>query len=184
MRPKEQEKLVFNNKCKCVVDYNLLEKAMIWYAKNTLKKHRVIYMYGEYAAVSIYNEKIHIHRLLKMYVDKTIYPSYIHVHHINGDKLNNSIDNLTLVLDTHHASSHNKGKTLSKEHKQKIGENNKLRKGTRYKYRRTDITPKMVYDLKEEGLSFTAISKIYRIEWATARQRYYDAIHDNKDLIE
>lgn len=44
-------------------------------------------MNGKYPAVSIYKEKVHIHRLLMMYKHKTKFPTNIHIHHKDGDKL-------------------------------------------------------------------------------------------------
>ena len=64
---KIQRKIEFINNCCAVVDYDELEKAILLYScKPTIsKKH--IFMYGNYPAVSIGKDKIHIHRLMMMY---------------------------------------------------------------------------------------------------------------------
>ena len=52
-------------------------------------------------------------------------PNGFDIHHIDGNKLNNSIYNLELVNHKKHVSEHNKGKILSEEHIRKIIEANK-----------------------------------------------------------
>ena len=49
------------------------------------------------------------------------------VHHIDGDKLNNSIDNLILTNRSEHQRLHHSGSKRSKETKQKISESAKER---------------------------------------------------------
>ena len=49
---------------------------------------------------------------------------YFHIHHIDGDKLNNCVLNLEPIQPDEHIRIHNIGKKLSDEHKQKISENN------------------------------------------------------------
>lgn len=58
---KEQKKLEFINDCHCIVDYAELEKAINWYSDKPTARLKHIYMHGNYPAVSIYKEKIHIH---------------------------------------------------------------------------------------------------------------------------
>jgi len=71
---KEQKKIHLNNCCNCIVDYDLLEKAILWYSKKPTTANKKIFMYGRYPAISIYYEKIHIHRLLYMFkIKKPIY---------------------------------------------------------------------------------------------------------------
>lgn len=47
------------------------------------------------------------------------------VHHDDYCKLNNEPDNLKVISKSEHRRLHNKGKTLSEEHRRKIGEKNK-----------------------------------------------------------
>ena len=178
MRPKKQKSIEFENTCNCIVDLELLEKAMLWYSVSSLKSKRKIYLHGSYPAVSIYNEKIHIHRLLMMYMYKTKLPRHLYIHHIDSDKLNSEISNLEIIEDDKHGSHHNKGKILSKEHRFKISEANRKRKGIRRNPRRKEITPEIVYNMKNSGYSFNKISKILKLDWACVKIRYEDHIHD------
>ena len=63
-----------------------------------------------------------LHRLIYESVWGKIPEGYV-IHHIDGDKTNNCILNLLMLSNEHHTSLHNKGKTLTEEHKKKIGRN-------------------------------------------------------------
>ena len=124
----EQKPIKFNNDVDCLVDYNELEKAIIWYQEKPTASNKKIYMFGNYPAVSIHNEKVHVHRLLMTYWLKTRIPSEYSVHHINHNKLDSRKENLSLVLNSAHNSAHMKGIEFSSDHRKKIGEANKKEK--------------------------------------------------------
>lgn len=55
-----------------------------------------------------------------------------HIHHLDGNRLNNKLDNLVYLTPSEHFKLHKKGKRLSEEHKRKISEylkGNKRMKG-------------------------------------------------------
>lgn len=179
MKPKIQERLSFENEVNCLVDYCLLEKAMIWWANgNILKRKRIIYMHGSYAGVSIFYEKLHVHRLIFSYVNQNKFPRNIHIHHKNGNKLNNRIENLEAVHASIHLSRHNKGKILGAEQRQIISESNRKRKGGHLPLRRPDISIDKISSLLNRGYAINKIAKCLRTDWSTIRNR----IHD-KDLL-
>lgn len=185
MRPKIQQPLNFNNKCNCIVDYELLEKAMLWYSGGTLKSDKVIYMHGSYPAVSIYHEKIHVHRLLAIYKNKSAIAKEIHAHHKDGDKLNASIDNIELVHGALHLSQHNKGRVLSKEHKAKIAEAGKKRVGIKLK-RKYIIPDEDLSNFLKEGWSIRKIAIHYGCDWSVVKQRINEmgnSIYQNPELL-
>ena len=129
-----QKKIEFINDCNCIVDYNELEKAIIWYQEKPTSRLKHIYLYGNYPAVTIFNKKIHIHRLLMMYWnnDKKL-SQKIYVHHIDENKLNASKNNLTFMDVISHQSKHNKGKTTTEKQKEATRISNHKRLGTKYK---------------------------------------------------
>ena len=143
-----------------------------------------IYMHGAYPAVSIHEEKIHVHRLLMLYWEDGIIPNGKQVHHVNGNKMDASRCNLILVDSGAHQSMHNKGKQISNKTREAIIRFNHSRKGCRMRRKREDITPNMVLELKNAGMSFNKISKITGLDWSCVKQRYKDAIHDNPKLLE
>jgi hypothetical protein len=174
---KTQKEIEFINSCNCIVDYELLKKAMFWYCSKPLYSKRVIYIHSNYPAISIYDEKIHIHRLLMMYKLQSDIDTNYYVHHIDGNKLNADIDNLELIDSKKHQSYHNKEKKLTKEHRKKISEANRKRKGIKLK-KRVDM-PRLSEYIKQ-GLSINQIAQIYGCSWDTVRRRIYE----NKELLE
>ena len=183
MKPKLQKPIYFYNACNCLVDYAVLEKANVWYSKDVVFSKRKIYLHGNYPCVSIFDEKLHVHRLILSFTLQRKLDNNEYVHHIDHNKLNCSINNLELMSVSAHQSLHNKGKFLSPEHKSKISDKNKLRKGTKHKKGRSDVTSKMVYDLKIKGMSFNKISNELKLDFKCTKQRYNDFIHDNPELI-
>ena len=133
MKPLKQNPIIFNNTSHCIVNGNLLAKAILWYQIEPTFSNKKIYMYGKYPAVSIGKKKIHVHRLLIMYWHRKILKSSEYVHHKNGNRLDCTIGNLEIMDAKKHQILHNKGKTISDEHKKAISEANRKRKGMKYK---------------------------------------------------
>lgn len=174
---KEKKDIIFRNDCKATFDENVLRNAICWYSSKPVCKIKHIFLYGKYPAVSIYDKKIHIHRLLKMYEVGTDIDSNQYIHHKDGDKLNALLDNLEIIDSHKHQSIHNKNKTLSEEHRKKISLANKKRKGIKMKKRvRMDDLKKLL----DSGYSINRISKIYGCDWSTVKNR----IHENPELWE
>lgn len=182
MSVKEQKQIKFINDCNAIVDYIELEKAILWYAKKPVTSIKHIYMHGKYPAVSISREKMHIHRLLMMYWLDTIIPSEFIVHHLNNNKLDATKENLSIVLNTVHASKHNKGKEVSNAVRERLIEFNHSRKNTRQPNRRSDVKYADVKQLHDKGYNINQIAKELGCDWSTVRARLRD-IFDNADLL-
>lgn len=180
---KKQKHIRFINDCGCIVDESELEKAILWYQKSPTASIKHIYMHSKYPAITIHKEKCHIHRLLMLYWNNGCIPPDKQVHHKNGNKIDASRSNLMLIDAGEHQSLHNKGKKISQNTRDAIIRFNHSRKGGRMKRKRPDVTPEMVFKLKQEGLSFKRISEMHKLDWHCVRQRYMDAIHDNPDLL-
>ena len=104
---KHQKEIQFINDCGCLVDLTELAKAIQWYSDKPVARVKHIYMYGNYPAVSIYKEKIHVHRLLVMYWENRLLNPSEYVHHHDGNKLNALKDNLSIMEQRNHQSLHN-----------------------------------------------------------------------------
>lgn len=126
MTIKIQKTIKFINDCNCIVDYGILEKAILWYQKRPTASVKHIYLTHGYATVSIHDKKIFIHRLIYMYLNNKHdikRPNIIH--HIDGNRLNNNVKNLEMMLDSKHQSIHAKGRPLTETQKTAIIERNK-----------------------------------------------------------
>lgn len=179
MTVKRQEKIDFSNECECLVDYSELEKAILWYQKKPSLRRKKIYLYGHYPAVSIHNEKIHIHRLLMQYWLKTRIPFEYSVHHLNENKLDARKENLSLILNKAHNRKHNKGRIFSESHRRKISMANHSRKGLKMK-KRVLIPSEELKTFLNEGKSINWIASYYGCDWSTVRARIYE----NPELLE
>lgn len=129
----KQKKIEFNSPHKVVFDRNELAKAILWHSKKPVAPIKHVFLHGRYYAVSIYDKKIHIHRLLMMYWLQRDLESTDYIHHKDENPYNNLKTNLELMLPSEHQSLHRKGIKLSEEHKRNIGFANKRRKGIKYK---------------------------------------------------
>ena len=73
------------------------------------------------------NNMKYLHRLIfEDYHKCTICPN-ASIHHIDGDKTNNKIDNLQLISKSQHSKLHNTGRPCSDETKEKLHKANKGR---------------------------------------------------------
>lgn len=178
-----QKKIEFINDCNCIVDYEELEKAMLWYQEKPTTRLKHIYMHGKYPAVTIIKKKIHIHRLLMMYwnnnknLEKKLY-----VHHKDENKLNASKDNLEIIENTMHQSNHNKRKVISEKQKEAIREFNHKRKGVLRGIIKKDISYKRIWELHQKGYSINKISKELNYNWGQVKIRLKE-IYDNPELL-
>jgi len=116
MTIKIQRPIQIVNNCDCVVDEGELIKAILWYSSKPIARVKTVYVYGKYPAVSIYNEKIHIHRLLMMYWLNRKLSSEEYVHHKDENQLNALRRNLEIVGQSKHQSQHNKGRKQTVDH--------------------------------------------------------------------
>ena len=92
-------------------------------------------------------------------------------------------ENIACVEPRIHLSRHNKGRKPSTNAIRQTIEANRRRKGCRTRPHRGDVTPKQVYEMRVEGLSFNQISLHFRLDWGCVKQRYEDFIHDNPELL-
>ena len=125
------------NNCSAIYDEKELKTAIFICAQirnQNIYREKNVYLHGKYPAVSIGKWKLHIHRIIfECFMWRTTLNRNIHVHHINGNRLDARLSNLKAMNASDHLSHHNSGRVLSEEHKIKIGLANKKRKGMKYK---------------------------------------------------
>jgi len=166
---KKQKPIKFINACNCLVNLFELEQAILWYQNKPTAQLKKIYMRGRYPAVSIHNKKMDVHRLMMMYWLKRDLGTDEYVHHLR-DRFNCLPNNLTLTTAKEHGSIHNKGKILSADHKRKIGEASRRRKGIRIK-KRCNIPAEQLKEMLNQNMSINAIAKHFGCDWSTIKRR-------------
>lgn len=171
--------IIFKNDCNAIFDEQELRDAICWYSDKPVCKVKHIYMFGKYPAISIYDKKIHIHRLLKMYWLGTDIDKNFYVHHKNGNKLDSSLENLELVNKIEHQRLHNKNKIISEKQRKIISEANKKRKGMKLK---KIIIPNLK-QLLDKGYSINEIAKKYNLSWSSVKAKV-NKLHENPELLE
>jgi hypothetical protein len=172
-----QKPIEFNSPAEVVFNREDLKKAITWFSKKPVARLKHVFLYGNYYAVSIYDQKIHIHRLLMMYWLNRDLQSNEYIHHKDGNKFNNLKENLELMLASAHQSLTNKGKKFTASHKAKISAANKRRKGIKLK-KRVNINLQELAVLLKSGYSINKVAKHFKCDWSTIRER----IHENPEL--
>lgn len=177
-----QKPIEFINDCGCLVDLKELEKAIVWYSYKPVARLRKIYMHGNYPAVSIYHEKIHVHRLLMMYWERRKLKREEYVHHKDENKLNALKENLVIMPESEHQRLHTKGREFSRLHRLRIGEANRKRKG---EYQ-IDIPLDELRLLLNKGWSIRRIARHFNCSASTIDKRIkrYIDIYEDKHLLE
>ena len=145
----------FVNECGCIVDYSILEKAIIDECKRrnvTPNDCYKIYMYRGYAGISIKHDKVSVHRILGKYMIGCDLPNNVIVHHIDMNKLNNNINNLQVMKSELHIKEHNIVQYVSKEYMKGCG--NRMKDIVS----RKDVTKEKVVDLRNSGFTIKEIA--------------------------
>jgi hypothetical protein len=177
MTVKKQKKIKFVNDCKCLVDYEDLERAILWKQSKPGISIKHIFLFGNYAAVTVDGNKIHIHRLLMEYWLQMELPFQASVHHINENKLDDRKENLSVMVNNAHNSIHMKGRSFSEDHKRKIGQANHKRVGMKMK-KRVNIPINELSMYLDSGYSIKKIAEIYHCDWSTVKARIIEN-HDH-----
>ena len=172
---KRWKKIVFVNQCDCVFDPAELRKATRWYSNKPVARIKTIYLHGQYPAVSIYDKKIHVHRLLMMYWLQRDLAHNEHIHHMRG-KLNCLRYNLLLMSAAAHNRIHVADRVLSTEARSKISAANRLRKGMPHK-RTLNVSTEAIKQKHTEGLSINAIARYFGCDRSSIKRRLTDTPH-------
>jgi hypothetical protein len=80
---------------------------------------------NKYKALKVRGKRIDEHRLIMQNVLGRKLSRNEVVHHIDGNKSNNSLENLVVMTRSEHSSMHQKGKKNSKETREKLSEAHK-----------------------------------------------------------
>jgi hypothetical protein len=171
---KKHKPIKFINTCGCIVDEKELEQAILWYTDKPVCGTKKIFMHGNYPAVAIYKEKIHVHRLLMMYWQNRKLLRNEYVHHIDENKLNAMKSNLCLIEVGKHQSMHNKGKVFSENHRALISEANRRRAGRIKFKKRVHIDLVELQKMASSGASISSMARYFKCDRWTIKNRLYE----------
>lgn len=129
----------------------------------------------EYKAIKVKGIKYDEHRyIMEQYLGRKLNRNEV-VHHKDGDKTNNDIENLVLMSLSEHSREHQIGKVFSKETRQKISDAAKGRKSTQRKF--SDNQIEQIRNLHNEGYSNRKIAKLFNVNHQTINdiinKKYY-----------
>ena len=155
--------MIFKNECNCIVDPELLAKAVDNYCHREnvycKQEHRII-KHNNYATIVINRKHIFVHELLRMLLFHTR-AGYV-VHHKDFNKLNNSIDNLAYISHSKHTQLH----SIHNWERVKA-ENIKILR----EQRRKDIPDDEIKRMRQDGISVAEIAKIFGCHHNTIYRR-------------
>jgi len=145
----------FENTCNCIVDYKILEQAILEECsrRNIKPKDEYkIYSFRGYAGISLKHDKESVHRIIGKYMIGMDFDRNIVVHHIDGNKFNNNISNLQIMKNSFHTKEHYPVQFVP------ISHFSNARKKAVKKIRRNDVTKDKVLKLYEQGLTYDEIA--------------------------
>lgn len=163
--------LIFQNECECTVDYDMLasaiEKRCESKNKTVKQKYRIV-IHNSYPSICIAHDHVYVHNLIGESKYGCIPCGYV-IHHSDGNKKNNSADNLLLLTNIEHIAIHS-------EQRKRIDLRTEFGKwkginAAREKNFLKNIDPESVKNLFEKGMSIKNIASFYHCGETTIRRR-------------
>ena len=155
--------MIFKNECNCIVDENLLAKAVDAYCRRRniycKSEYRITLRLG-YPQVVINRNHVYVHDLIVMILYHSR-PNYV-VHHIDFNKLNDSVENLAYISHSRHSKIH------SNLYWEKVRrENIKVKRSVQ----RKDISNDEIQKMLNDGISVKEIARHFNCHHNTIYQR-------------
>ena len=161
----------FQNKCECIVDYDILYKSIDNKCKSENcylhNEYRIILRNG-YPSVCINRQRYYVHILIGEFIYGKIRKGYV-IHHKDKNKLNAMPDNLELMTNLRHSKIHGKERK-GIDLRSKEGKQNSINAAAKAR-RRSDVTTENVEALRNKGLTISEIAKEFNCGINTVNRR-------------
>lgn len=149
----------FKNECGCIVDYEMLYKAIDNKCKKLNcylhTKYRII-LRNNYPTVCINRQRYYVHTIIGEYIYGKIRKGYV-IHHKDKNKLNALADNLELLTSLQHSKIHESDRK-GKDFRSEKGKENSIN-AAREARTRKDVTIEKVTELRKQRLTIPEIAK-------------------------
>ncbi len=181
---KQKLPLIFEHGTKALFNGDDLQSAILLKADGKpVQQIKRIFKHGRYPAISISGKKTHIHKLLiEYYIGRQLKQKEV-THHANRLTYDARKENLEVWNRAIHASFHNKDKTLTADHRKKIGEANRKRKGVIKMPLRRNLPLATIISFRRDGWSINRIAHYFGVDWTTIKHRLV-LVHENPELLE
>lgn len=163
--------IIFDNKCECLFEPDILRQAIIKECKMLdikLKHEYLINIHNTYPCVTLGRNHVYVHKLIAKEAYGDIPKGYV-VHHVDSNKLNNMSNNLAIITPSEHSSIHQ----FENDYKDRRSEEGKWKgiNASREATYRSDITVEKINELLQKGLSYDEIAKVLDCGINTVRRR-------------
>lgn len=155
--------MTFKNECNCIVDKELLSKAVDNYCRRQNvycnNEHRIV-LHNNYPTIVISRKHLYVHDLLRALLFHTR-KGYA-VHHKDFNKLNNSVENLAYISHATHSRIH----AIHNWEKAKADNKKIVRE-----QKRKDIPDEEIKKMLREGTTVREIAGIFKCHHNTIYRR-------------
>lgn len=135
----------------------------------------------KYKAIRVNGVKKDGHRyIMEQYIGRKL-TRYEVVHHKNGNKRDNRIENLEIMSLSEHTRIHKKGKNISIETKEKIRKS-QIGKPNISCRKLSDEDVNKLFEMKKQGFSYRKLSKIFGINHNSVRDILNGKSYKNRAL--
>lgn len=163
--------MIFENECSCIFDEEILSNAIrnacIRQNKKVHDKYR-IFIRNSYPSICIAHNHIYVHRLIGQELYGCLKSEMV-IHHIDGNKLNATCDNLAMISKKEHSAVHHE-QWGNKDFRSEGGKWRGIKSAMVARYK-VEITRELIISLLNQGNSIAEIAQQLNCGVSTVKRR-------------